>query len=52
MTLNEAIQIARPGQFIRCDVFGNVLRIVDQLTNGLGIIYLKRTDGTVSRYAF
>ena len=52
MTLTEATKIARPGQYIRCDVFGRVLQIVDQLTNGLGIIYRMDDHGKAVRYVF
>lgn len=52
MTLTEATKIARPGQYIRCDVFGRVLQIVDQLTNGLGIIYRVNEHGQAVRYVF
>jgi hypothetical protein len=52
MTLTEALKIARPGQYIRCDVYGQVIKIVDYLTNGLGIIYRVTKDGKAERYAF
>jgi len=52
MSLNEAAKNARPGQYIRCDVFGKVLSVVDRLTNGLGTIYQVKRDGTVSRVAY
>jgi hypothetical protein len=52
MTIEYAVISAKPGQYIRCDIFGAVIEIVDYLTNGLGIIYKVQADGSLRRYVF
>lgn len=44
--------MARPGQIIHCDCRGRFLRIEDRLTNGLGMNFKCRANGTLERYIF
>lgn len=51
--LNNGTEVqARPGQFVRCDCFGRFLRVVDHLSNGLGLTYKVEAGGTLSRVIF
>lgn len=40
---------AKVGQYLRFDIFGRFLRYEDYLTNGLGLIYEKKSDSNFER---
>jgi hypothetical protein len=42
----------RPGQYVRFNVFGRFMEVVDFLTNGLGYIMQVQQDGTLRRVYF
>jgi hypothetical protein len=43
---------ARPGQMIRCSAIGNNVRILDRISDGLGMTFRCQRDGTLARVIF
>jgi hypothetical protein len=43
---------ARPGQMIRCSTIGNNVRVLDRISDGLGMTFRCQPDGTLTRVLF
>lgn len=43
---------ARPGQMIRCSAIGNNVRVLDTISDGLGMTFRCQPNGTLTRVFF